>query len=108
MTKRLLVNLDDEQYEALRRLAFEKNTQMAKLVRYAIDKTFEDDLDGILGEMTLEEHLKDPSGSMTIEEYMESRGIGIRGRPHAKRDTRARRTAGQGRGARARRDRGAA
>ena len=64
--KRLLVNLDDDTHEALRRLAFEKNTQMAKLVRFAIDKTFEDDLDGILGEMGLEEHLRDPSGSMTI------------------------------------------
>ena len=34
--KRLLVNLDDEVYEALRTLAFEKNTQMAKLV---LDRT---------------------------------------------------------------------
>jgi hypothetical protein len=68
--KRLLVNLDDEVYEALRTLAFEKNTQMAKLVRLAIDETFEDDIDGIIGEMRLKDHLADPTGSITIEEYM--------------------------------------
>src|SRR2546423_13708989 len=84
--KRLLVNLDDDVHEALRRLAFEKNTQMAKLVRFAIDKTFEGDLDGILGEMGLEEHLRDPSGSMTIQEYMESRGIELPGR-HSKKSS---------------------
>ena len=73
--KRLLVGLDDETYEGLRRLAFEKNTPMAKLVRYAIDKTFEDDLDGIIGEVRLKEHLADPSGSVTIEELMREYGI---------------------------------
>jgi hypothetical protein len=92
-TKRLLVNLEDDRYEALRRLAFEKNTQMAKLIRYAIDRTFEDDLDGVLGEVALEEHLADPSGSMTIEEYMESRGIAIQGRANSKGGSRTRRAA---------------
>ncbi len=73
--KRLLVSLDDDRYEDLRRLAFEKKVSMAKLVRFAIDKTFEDDLDRVAGERGLEEYLRDPSGTMTIEEYMESRGI---------------------------------
>lgn len=91
--KRLLVNLDEEMYEALRRLAFEKNTQMAKLVRYAIEETFEDDLDGMLAQILLEEHLKDPSGSMTIGEYMESRGIELPRRRSAKAPARPRRVA---------------
>lgn len=89
--KRLLVSMDDDTYEALRRLAFEKNTQMAKLVRHAIDETFEDELDAILGEAGLEEHLKDPSGSLTIEEYMESRGIGVPRRAATKGAARSRR-----------------
>jgi len=91
--KRLLVSLDDDTYEALRRLAFEKKTQMAKLVRHAIEETYEDDLDGILGEMALEEHLKDPSGTVTIKELMEEYGIVPR-RADEKGKTRDRRAAG--------------
>ncbi len=40
MAKRLLISLDDERYEDLRRLAFEKKTSMADLVRYAIEKVW--------------------------------------------------------------------
>jgi hypothetical protein len=89
----LLVNLDDETYEALRQLAFDKKAPMAKLVRYALDTTFEDDLDAILGMKGLEEHLKDPSGAMTIEEYMESRGIEVSRRGPEKGAARHRRAA---------------
>ncbi|MGH7621356.1 MAG: hypothetical protein ACREMU_03365 [Gemmatimonadaceae bacterium] len=85
--------MEDERYEALRRLAFEKKAPMADLVRYAIEETFEDDLDGIEGEIALDEHLRDPSGSMTIEEYMESRGIAVPRRHHTKATPRPRRTA---------------
>ena len=92
--KRLLVNLDDDMYEDLRRLAFDKNVPMAKLVRFAIDKTFEDELDIIAGMRNLEEHLRDPSGSVTIEEYMESRGLAIPGQSSRKAATRPRRAAG--------------
>ena len=91
--KRLLVNLDDEVYEALRTLAFEKNTQMAKLVRLAIDETFEDDIDGIIGEMRLKEHLVDPSGSITIEEYMKEHRIAPSRRDPEKGSARTRRVA---------------
>jgi phosphoribosylformylglycinamidine (FGAM) synthase PurS component len=94
MTKRLLVNFDDETYDALRRLAFENNTQMAKLVRFALDKTFEDELDSIIGEMRLKEHLQDPSGSVTIEELMEEMGIELPRRVAPRSKERARRAAG--------------
>jgi len=94
MAKRLLVSLDDDVYEAIRQLAFERKVPMAQLVRHAIDETFEDDIDGIIGEMRLQEHLKDPSGSMTIEEYMESRGIAVQSRSTTKSPARARRAAG--------------
>lgn len=82
--KRLLVSLEDERYEDLRRLAFEKKAPMAKLVRYAIDKTFEDDLDRIAGMRGLEEYLKDPSGAITIEELLEKHGIELPDRPRKK------------------------
>ena len=91
--KRLLVNLEEETYEALRRLAFEKNTQMAKLVRHAIDRTFEDDLDAIIGEMRLKEHLEDPSGSVSLEAYMKEKRIAVPDRDRPGRKARAGRAA---------------
>lgn len=90
--KRLLVSLDDERYEDLRRFAFEKNVPMAELVRHAIEETFEDELDGMAIKRGLEEHAADPSGTMTIQEYMESRGIPSRA--SAKGATSPRRAAG--------------
>jgi hypothetical protein len=86
--KRLLVSMEDERYEDLRRFAFEKKVPMAELVRHAIEKTFEDQLDGIAIQRGLEEHAKDPSGTVTIEELMEQMGIELPRRSHSKRATR--------------------
>ena len=52
--KRLLVSMDEDRYEDLRRLAFEKKGSMADLVRYAIEKTFEDQLDVMAIKRSLE------------------------------------------------------
>lgn len=92
--KRLMVSMDDEVYEALRRLAFQKNTQMAKLIRFAIDKTFEDDLDSTIGDMRLKEHLEDPSGGVTIQQLMEEFGIDVPRRTTSRSKERARRATG--------------
>lgn len=89
--KRLLVSMEDERYEDLRRFAFEKNVPMAELVRHAMEEMFEDDLDAMRIRRGLEEHAKDPSGTMTIQEYMKSRGISSR--TSAKRPAGARRAA---------------
>ena len=91
--KRLLVSVDDERYEDLRRFAFEKKVPMAELVRHAIEETYEDQLDVMRIRHGLEEHAADPSGSMTIQEYMESRGIELPRRPASKGRTRAQRVA---------------
>lgn len=90
--KRLLVSMEDERYEDLRRFAFEKKVPMAELVRHAIEETFEDHLDGVAIQRGLEEHAKDPSGTMTIQEYMNSRGISSG--TSAKRPAGSRRAAG--------------
>ena len=92
--KRLLVNLDEEMYEDLRRLAFEKNVAMAKLVRFAIDKTFEDELDRIAGMRGLEEYLKDPSRAASLDELLEENGIVLSSRRPTKSQARVRRGAG--------------
>lgn len=75
--KKLLVSIDDEVYEDLRVLAFRKRAPLAALVRYAIDRTFEDELDAIAGERALEEAARDPSSSISWEEYKARRSRGI-------------------------------
>ena len=91
--KRLIVSLDDEVYEDLRRLAFEKSVPMAKLVRFAIDKTFEDDLDIIASARGMEEYLRDPSSTVSLDELLEEHGIELPGRNAKKGKARLRRAA---------------
>ncbi len=78
--KRLLVSLDEERYEDLRRLAFEKNAPMAELVRYAIEKVYEEQLGGVAAQRGMEEYLKDPSSAITLDELFEEFGIELPGR----------------------------
>lgn len=92
--KKLMVYLDEDMHASLRELAFRRKTAMAALVRYALDKTFEEELDVIAAERALDEAARDPSSTMTLEEYLEERGLAIPGRPIAGRQTAARRAAG--------------
>jgi hypothetical protein len=73
--KKLLVYLDEDLHEDLKILALRKKTTMAALVRYALDATFEDELDAIGGQRSLEEYLRDPSSAMTLDEYLKEQGI---------------------------------
>ena len=92
--KKLMVYLDEDLHEDLRALAFRKKTTMAALVRYALDKTFEDDLDVVGAERALEEAARDPTSTITLEEYVEKRGLAVPGRANEGRRAPARRAAG--------------
>ena len=67
--KKMMVYLDEEMHEDLRALAFRNKTTMAALVRYALDKTFEDELDVMAAERALDEAARDPSSTMSWEEF---------------------------------------
>ncbi len=71
--KKLMVYLDEDQHEDLRALAFRERTTMAALVRYALDKTFEDELDAVAAERALDEAARDPSSTMSWEAYKAQR-----------------------------------
>ena len=94
MMKRLLVSLEEERYEDLRRMAFEKKVSMADLVRNAIELAYEDQLDVMAVKRGLEEHAKDPSATITIEDLMEQMGNELPRRQRAKRTARAQKAAG--------------
>jgi predicted DNA-binding protein len=91
--KKLMIYLDEELHGDLKALAFRKRTTMAALVRYALDTTFEEEMDIIGAERALEEAARDPSSTMTLEEYLEKRGLAVPGRANAKGPARARRAA---------------
>jgi predicted DNA-binding protein len=91
--KKLMVYLDADMHEDLRQLAFRKKATMAALVRYALDKTFEDDLDLISAERALEEAARHPEDTMTLEEYLEKRGLAVPSRPYTARPTGSRKVA---------------
>jgi hypothetical protein len=74
---KLLVYLDEDFHADLKELAHRKKTTMAALVRYAVDYTFEDELDVIAGERALDEALSDSSSTITLDEYIERRGLEV-------------------------------
>ena len=77
--KKLMVYMDKDLHEDLKELAHRKKTTMAALVRYALDKTFEDELDDISSLRALEEAARDPSSTMSWEEYKAQRAAhGVR------------------------------
>ena len=75
--KKLMVYMDDDFHGDLKELAHRKKTTMAALVRYALDYTFEDDLDVISGERSLEEYLRDPASAISLDDYLKERGIAL-------------------------------
>jgi hypothetical protein len=72
---KLLVYMDDDFHADVKELAHRKKTTMAALVRYALDHTFEDELDIIASEHSWEEYLRDPSSAITLDDYLKERGI---------------------------------
>lgn len=95
--KKLMVYLDEDVHEDLKTLSFRKKTPMAALVRYALDKTFEDELDAIAAERALEEAASHPEEMVTLEEYMEQRGLRVPSRAYTPRSPRSRKVAEPGR-----------
>ena len=73
--KRLLVSMDDERYEDLRRFAFEKKVPMAELIRHAIEATFEDELDAMVGLRGMEHYRKHPEDYVPWEDVKKELGL---------------------------------
>lgn len=91
--KKLMVYLDDDTHEDLRALAFRKRTTMAALIRYALDKTFEEELDDVASERALEEAAQHPEEIVTLEQYLEQRGLALPRRTDTSRPARPRKVA---------------
>ncbi len=77
--KKLMVYLDEDVHEELKTLALRHRTSMAELVRYAIDKTFEDQLDVIAADLAFAAYLKDPSSAVTLDDFLKEHGLELPG-----------------------------
>jgi hypothetical protein len=76
--KKLLVYMDEERHEDLKMLARVHRTSMAGLIRFALEETFEDDLDAMRAERRLQEAANDPEGTMSWEEFKAERAGRVR------------------------------
>ena len=70
---RMTLSLSEDLREDLRELARQKKASMSALLRYALDKTFEDDLDDISSRRALEEAEREPTSTMLWSEYVSAR-----------------------------------
>ena len=75
--KKLLVYMDEDFHEDLKELAHRRRTTMSELVRYAVDLTFEDELDVIGANRAFGGYLADPSSASTLDEFLEKHGIAL-------------------------------
>jgi|WetSurMetagenome_2_1015567.scaffolds.fasta_scaffold01130_13 predicted DNA-binding protein len=73
--KRTVVNLPDEVYEGLAKLAIENNTSVAELIRKAVEAVYRDDIGNLqdFGE-EISGSWK-PGPSIDLSKYMADRGL---------------------------------
>jgi len=75
--KKLLIYLPEELHEGLREIAHRRRTTMSDLIRKAVERVYEDDLDAIEAEKGLEEYARDPSSAVSWEEFKASLKRGV-------------------------------
>jgi len=73
--KKLTIRLGDDSYEDLRDLAKDRGLSMAGLVRFAVDTTFEDELDAMAGLRGYNEYLMHPEDAISFDDFLKERGI---------------------------------
>ena len=65
---RILISIPDDLHASLKELAARKRTSVSKLVFSAIEDTYEDEIDALVGERRLAEHLANPAASVSWKE----------------------------------------
>jgi len=65
---RILVSIPDDLHDVLRELAVRNRTSMSKLILAAVEDTYEDEIDAIVGERALARHLAEPSSYASWDE----------------------------------------
>ena len=72
--KKTMIYIPDNIHEGLRKIAFEQKTTMAELIRKAIEKTYEEDLQDISDmEHELALYAADRNSAKELNEYLAQR-----------------------------------
>lgn len=78
--KLVVCRLPNELHEGLRRLAFERRTSVAELIRRAIDESYRDDLEDIRDmELEIAKYQADPSIGVEFGAYLRGRSASAPG-----------------------------
>ena len=71
---RTMVTLPDELHRAIKHLAIERRTSIAKMVTEALQALYQEDMDDLKeGRRLLKEHLKHPEKAIPYEVYLAKR-----------------------------------
>lgn len=65
---RILVSIPDDLHDTLKEMALRNRTSMSRLILAAVEDTYEDEIDAIVGERALAEHMADPISAVSWDE----------------------------------------
>jgi len=78
--KKTMVYINEETHRGLKKLAFEKDTSIAELIRKAIDIVYGEDIEDIKDmEEELARYQRQPNSAIELEEYLSSKRASVSG-----------------------------
>jgi len=79
--KKTMVYISDEAHRGLKKLAFEKDTSVAELIRRAVDIVYGEDIEDMADmEYELARYRSQPGSAMELEEYLAGKRTSVQGR----------------------------
>ncbi len=78
--KKTMVYVNEETHKGLKKLAFEKDTSIAELIRRAIDIVYGEDIEDVKDmEEELARYQSQPGSAIELEEYLSRKKAGVSG-----------------------------
>ena len=76
--KRTMIYLPDEVHQGLRKLAFDKNSSIAELIRVAVEKVYGEDIEDIRDmETELVEYKTHPETAVSLDELRKRKKVSV-------------------------------
>jgi hypothetical protein len=78
--KKTMIYMNEETHRGLRKLAYEKDTSIAELIRKAVDIVYGEDIEDIKDmEDELARYRNEPGSAVELEEYLSRKKVSV---PH--------------------------
>lgn len=76
--KRTMIYLSEETHQGLRKIAFEKNTSIAELIRRAVEAVYGEDIEDIRdGEEELAKYFANPASAVSWNELRRRKKVNV-------------------------------